>query len=985
MFPRPFGDYELLGEIARGGMGVVYRASEPALKREVALKMILSGQFASRTAVDRFRAEANAAASLQHPNIVAIHRVGEEEGQPYFTMDLIDGSDLADLTRSGPLPPKQSARYIKEVAEAIQHSHERGVLHRDLKPSNVLIDAFGQPRITDFGLAKQLSGESGLTATGQALGSPNYMAPEQALRGQGEISASSDIYSLGALLYHLVVGRAPFASSTVAETLQQLAHKDPPSPRVLNPSVPVDLETISLKCLQKEPSRRYSSAQAVAEELGRFLRGEPILAHPVGRVERAWRWCGRNRSLAAALAAAGVALALGLGGVLWQWHRAEQSDGRTRLHLYAADVLAASQALDRGDLGHGRRLLEAHIPDTGEEDLRGFEWRYLWQRCQGQQQATLAGHTRIVTCTAFSPDGRVLATGSQDGTVCLWHWAESRLIASLRVSDRAVWTVGFSPESDWLVTGGSDGRVRIWDVATQQPIRSIAGQMAAVAPTGSVMAVNSGSPLFWEPPGTITVWNYRAGRQLLELPERGKGVALSADGKLLAEAGPSSGIRLWAIPSAQLVRTIETEGPVWSLAFSPTRSHLLAGSHRAAFVWNLADPVKPLKRVHPLTVWSAGFSPDGNTIVTACSDRIVRVWETTSMNLNRVLSGHADEVWCATFSVDGKSLATGSKDRTVKIWSTELGTTDPPMPHTLFEKPFFSADGSRLATNIRTNEQAHSILWQVTSRSPLSVSPGGPVVGFHPDDHQLFRLSADRRALELWSPETSSGLRATPPKFEPSELPIVRVGSSSNLKLMFAIGAGGLVSVIDVSTSHSVNSFRWMASERSGAGSPKIRSAALTADGRRFAISTEEENAVQLFDVKSGRETKLEGHRDFVSGMSFSPDGRLLASASVDATIKLWDVPTGKELATLTGHMEEATDVAFSPDGRTFASMGHLNCVKFWHVATRREVMSLSFPNAGYHLCFSPDGRHLAVTIASGNQTESVQILSAATLNLPDR
>ena len=317
-FPRQFGEYELLEEIARGGMGIVYRARQISLNRLVAVKLLLSGPLASSTDLQRFRAEAEAAANLQHPNIVAIHQVGEHAGQQFFSMDYIEGPCLSELVREHPLPAPRAAAYVKVLAEAIQYAHQRGVLHRDLKPSNVLIDHAGQPRIIDFGLAKRLNSDpqlstlnDQLTLTGQLLGSPNFIPPEQAAGKRDAIGRHSDIYSLGAILYHLLTSRPPFVAATAHETVHQVLNTEPASPRSLNPSVPRDLETICLKCLQKEPHRRYCTAQELADELWRCLRGEPIQARPVGLLGRYWRWCCRNQKLAV-LAATVVVLGLAL-------------------------------------------------------------------------------------------------------------------------------------------------------------------------------------------------------------------------------------------------------------------------------------------------------------------------------------------------------------------------------------------------------------------------------------------------------------------------------------------------------------------------------------------------------------------------------------------------------------------------------------------------------------------------------------------------
>jgi tRNA A-37 threonylcarbamoyl transferase component Bud32 len=278
----------------RGGMGVVYKARQVRPNRIVALKMILSGQLASESDVQRFHNEAEAAAKLHHSGIVAVHEVGEHEGQQYFSMEYVEGQTLAKLIRANPLPARKAAQYVKAIAEAMDHGHQQGILHRDLKPSNVLIDSNDQPRITDFGLAKRLERDSTLTATGMVVGTPSYMPPEQALGNTREIGPASDVYALGAILYELFTGRPPFRAATVTETLRQVVENEPVSPRLLERKIPRDLETICLKCLQKDRTRRYHSAKELAADLGSWLSGVPIKARPVGRVERCWRWCRRN-------------------------------------------------------------------------------------------------------------------------------------------------------------------------------------------------------------------------------------------------------------------------------------------------------------------------------------------------------------------------------------------------------------------------------------------------------------------------------------------------------------------------------------------------------------------------------------------------------------------------------------------------------------------------------------------------------------------
>ena len=346
---RLFGDYELIEKIAHGGMGVVYKARQRSLNRTVALKMILSGQLASEEEVRRFYSEAEAAANLEHSGIVPIHEVGQHEGQHYFSMGFIEGQSLARRIADGPLRSDKAAELTKQVAEAIAYAHDRGVIHRDLKPANILLDREGQPRVTDFGLAKRIEGDSDLTATGQILGTPSYTPPEQASGSIHEIGPLSDVYSLGAILYCLLTGRPPFQAASHVETLKQVAEQEPASPRQLNATVPKDLETICLKCLEKDPGERYETAAKLADDLDRFLRDEPIHARPIGVVERLMRRSRKHRRMiiSASIAIVATIVLITGGSLAWNWYSTSQLGGLTL--TTTGDPLTAEVLDDRGE------------------------------------------------------------------------------------------------------------------------------------------------------------------------------------------------------------------------------------------------------------------------------------------------------------------------------------------------------------------------------------------------------------------------------------------------------------------------------------------------------------------------------------------------------------------------------------------------------------------------------------------------------------
>ena len=464
-----FGDYELLEEIARGGMGVVFKARQISRDRIVAVKVIRSEWLAGSDEVRRFHVEARTASQLDHPNIVAIHEVGAVGGQQFYSMKLVEGRSLEDLARDQPLTPYQAARYVEKISLAIHYAHSRQILHRDLKPANVLVDQDDEPQVTDFGLAKVMQAERGVTMSGTVMGSPSYMPPEQARGDIAAVGVESDVYGLGAVLYELLCGRPPFRAETTLETLRQVQEQDPVAPRLLHPSLPRDLETICLKCLEKPRERRYPTALEVAADLARFQKNEPIRARPVGVVARTARWCRRKPALAGVGVTALLLLlvvAIGSPIAAFRINRArllaEERELIARRAAYRADMVLVQEAIDQQHYNHAEEVLLSYRPAVDQVDIRNWEWRYLWEQCHSQWVKPLALHNGNVNGVSVSPDGRWVASMDDTGLLKLWSVPEAREVLPLE-------TRGGPPPAlsdDLLASADSHGGVQFWSLAT---------------------------------------------------------------------------------------------------------------------------------------------------------------------------------------------------------------------------------------------------------------------------------------------------------------------------------------------------------------------------------------------------------------------------------------------------------------------------------------------------------------------------------------
>jgi WD40 repeat protein len=974
-----FGDYDLLGEIARGGMGIIYRARQRKLGRIVAVKMILAGPLAGKDFVQRFRTESAAAAILQHPNIVAIHDVGVHEGRHYFSMDYVEGQNLTQLVGQQPLAPARATRYVQLIAEAIHYAHERGILHRDLKPSNVLIEsATDRPRITDFGLARRLDGDSSLTMTGQVLGSPNFMPPEQAGAKRGKVGRPSDVYALGGILYYLLSARAPFQAESLERIISQVLYAEPVPLRLLNPSIPRDLETITLKCLEKEPSRRYQTAQELADELGRFLRGEPIHARPVTPPERLWRWGRRKPVLALLIVLLHVVGAAGLAGIVWQWRRAEH-------HLYVANMNVVQHRWEQNHVSRVRELLKK----TATATERGFEW-YYWQRQMHLELKALRGHTGPVLAVAYSPDGRRIVTGSADHTAKVWDAVSGQELLTLRGHGDSVKSVAFSPDGQRILTGSWDGTARLWDATDGGNSLTLKGHEAAifsVAFSSNGQRIVTGSQ-----DRTARVWDAVTGTNLLTFSGHTNGVwavAFSPDGQRIVSGGWDQTARVWDAANGQELRTlVGHRGAVLSVAFSPDGQTIVTGSQdHQVKVWDAANgAVLHTLRGHGASVFSVGFSPDGKRIISGSGDQTARVWNAASGEELHAFKGHGSQIGSVAFSPDGRWIVTGGgaarfspdgrffdanveNDPTAKVWDAGGGREVLTLEgHTgAVSSVDFSADG-RLVVSGSFDGTAR--VWDVRSgREVQRVSGRGTAiraVAMFPDDQRFVTGSFDRTA-SVWDIASGKELH----KLEGHMAEIFSLAVSPDGRRIATGSWDHTVRVWDAATGRQSHTFRghrdqvfavasspdsrrivsadglgvgrvWEAGSREELvtfrDTAKIWSATFSGDGRRILTGTHGLTAT-VWDAASGKEQlTLTGHTEHIHAAVFSPDGRRIVTGSADQTAKLWDAATGEELLTFKGHTQWVYSVAFSPDGNRIATGSGDHTIKIWEAASKTQV-----------------------------------------------
>ncbi len=1041
---QAIGRYKLLEKVGEGGCGVVYVAeqTEP-VRRRVALKVIKLGMD-TKAVVARFEAERQALAMMDHPNIAKVLDAGTTQtGRPYFVMELVRGIKITDYCDQNNLPTAERLDLFIKVCQAIQHAHQKGIIHRDIKPSNILVtlhDGVPVPKVIDFGIAKATEGRltdaTVYTQLHQFIGTPAYMSPEQAEMSGLDIDTRSDIYSLGVLLYELLVGRTPFdatelMSQGIDAMRKTIREKDPVRPSTklatlqgeeltttarrraadapkLIHQLRGDLDWIVMKCLEKDRTRRYETANGVAMDIRRHLHNEPVLARPPSKLYEFQKTFRRHKFGFAAAAALMVVLAAGVLASTWQAilatrakrdalsarQRAEINERKAvdaqaneakmreqaqaqelvaRRRAYASDMNVAQAALVGHNLGRALDLLNRQRPQPGHKDLRGWEWRYLWQQTRSDAIFTLCQQSSEVFSLALSADGSWLAIGGahNDGVAVRDLRARQELIRLAK--GEAYVSTAFSPTEPLLAFAGttvssetgSRTSLRLWNTATRQLVGELAldGECRGLAFSRDgrtlVTSTSTGSE------GQITLWRMPEATRLAsyisqqDRVEPATGFATTPDLGLAAYGSPDGQLRVIDLHNGKELWTAKaSKDNISALAFSPDGGMLASAAgfgESDIRLWEVPTG-KELRKLegHGSWVGCLVFWPDGGKLASSSADQTIRTWDVGNGQCLDVLHGHRQEVWRLALLPDNKTLVTGAKDGTVCFWDVSVTHQRQPLitlPANVLNWGF-AADGQSLLT---LDREGQLLFWRGPDFQQQEV---WLELGAVLDRNYLSSFSADGRLFSAGSTNGTLRVWDLPRRVLSHQLtnatgevaPCILLGDAS--RLITSSSIDGRFHEWNLTSGVELQSWQ---------GPASFQGAMDLSPDRRSCVVIGHEGSVVCRNLEDHSNSKLDLDALEAVAVSFSPDGKLLAVASDLGYARVWDAATWKPVVTLGGFLNGAHSVSFSPDGKRLAvASDGKEAVRLWDTEGWQDVFTLEGEGTGFSgLAFSPDGNSI--------------------------
>ncbi len=1050
------GDFRLLREIGRGGMGVVYEAEQVSLARRVALKTLPAASALDDRQLQRFRNEARSVAVLDHPNIVSVYAVGCDQGVHYYAMQYISGQTLAslidvlrresDADRRGPdgelwlratrtmagassairadisqprhapagdgaskLQPagrngsasrrlfvETAVRLSIQAAEALDHAHRMGIVHRDVKPSNLMVNADGHLWVTDFGLA-QIETEAGLTRTGHLLGTIPYMSPEQATGQRTPVDGRADIYSLGVTLYELLTLEPAFGPGEPADVLRRVLHGEVLRPRQVNPAIPQDLETIILKAIARDPSERYQSADALADDLRNFSEHRPIVAKRPGTLERLAKWSRRRSGLVATLALllAVTSIAFFVSTILVARAHSQMAGAlevaevqsrearkyaRTAAELlYVSDIRLAAEAISDQDWRQASLVLSRYVEPPGGIDLRGFEWHYLHQLGQADH-ATIAstGCPQYFVC--HTPDGSLIAAAGCDAVVRFFDSRTGEKRFQIRTGQREVNGLAFSPNGRTLATAGDDGTVRLWDLRSNREILRIKSHdglvyQVAFALEGRLMASCGNEP-------HVRLWDPKSGepRGLLVGPKDTiDAIAVSPDGRRLLAGSIDRRTVVWDIASARIELDFTEESKVACVAYSRDGSLFAAGTGDGFLHVRHADGRTAGKFLSPDFIQAAAFAPDGRAVYTADRGGAIRTWrlprepvdsvQEESSRRRSAWPAHDDRAMSLAVSHDGRHVVSAGWDGQVYLWHIgqpsvrgRIGHFDDPAVTLVSRRSMLATCGTRgeillwrlsplLSTLDRSGPSMMEQPGAPAGEEPVLVAEGAWRTIAASGNGQLIAAGNDEGEVAIWN--LGSRERVADWKFSQpvsllhfsrdSSLLAVKYSDADDrrldsVRILEVAGRAEALAVVPV---------------------PMCNGLEFTPDARRILAPSGDD--VLIVNVRTGRtERLLHGGRGTTHPFALSSDGRVAAAVHSDRQIIVWDVLSGQRRFVLSGHRDRVSAMTFAPDGRSLVTGDERGAVKVWNLATGQEVCQLGDDFGSCRmLAFWPDGHRL--------------------------